>query len=137
MANAIASYNTKTMKVEVFAGNGKGKILRFDLSKANEKLSPFGAFFSNSVEVEVGPDKAAKLRVIDGNGEICPTSALKGVLGTLGKRRMKTLSYETGDRINSLEEFGDLPPGKPMPLSVWKQNLPTSESLLRAVDDGK
>jgi|GEM_PF-6830581 len=134
---AIASYNTKKMKVDIFAGDGGGKRLAFDLGKANERLAQFKSFFSSRVEVEIGPEGAGKLRVIDGNGEIAPTSALRKVVRHLALQGVRTLSYDFPDRINSLEAFGDLPPGTAMPLSVWKQQLPTSASLLRAIDDGK
>jgi len=133
---AIASYSTKKMKVDIFAGNKGGRRLAFDLGKANERLAQFKSFFSSRVEVEI-LDGAEKLRVIDGNGELAPTSALRKVVKHLARQGVKTLSYEFSDRINSLEAFGDLPPGTAMPLSVWKQQLPSSASLLRAIDDGK
>ena len=134
---AVCSYNTKKMGVEVIANSGSGRTFKFDVSKINDKLSPFGSYFSNKMEVAVDEKGAGSLRVLDGKGEICPTSALKKVVKHLAKQRVETLRYEDPDSVNSLEAHAEIPPGKDIPLSVWKQQLPPSESLLRTVDDGK
>jgi len=132
------SYKTRKMDISVFPGENGGKVLSFCLKRANAKLDQFGRFFSEGVEVAVGKDgKAAKLKLIEEDGKLCPTSALKKVVKHLAAQGVETLEYGSSDRIRSLEEHAELQPGRAIPLSVWKERLPHSASLLRTIDDGK
>lgn len=135
---AIYKYKTRKMDIAVFPEANGGRMLAIDLTRANATLDQYRGFFSSRVEVEVGADgKAAKLRLLGGNGELCPTSALRKVVKHLAVQGVETLSYRFSDRIGSLEEHAELQPGKAIPLSVWRERLPQSASLLRTIDDGK
>ena len=113
--------------------NGNRKF-SFDLNGTDSK-SVLGAYFFRQFEVEIGKNGAAKLSAVPSDGKICPTTELKKMIDGLGKQGAKTLEYDFTDSINSLGEHANLPQGKAIPLSTWKQMLPASESLLLVVDD--
>jgi hypothetical protein len=116
----------------VSSNNGKGKTYKFDLSGANTPLALSRGFFSRRVEVEV-KESSGTLKILGKEEKLPPTTALAKVVEYLGENGVTTLSHQSWQL---LQEAG-LDAGKPLPLEVWKQRLPSSESLLVLIDDGR